>query len=151
MYRTFIAIVLPFATLALPSPSRALGSPPGGTSGRMVFQRDDVADGLRKYRRAKDGDKRSLLLSNLARTQDPRVAVELGVRAGGRGAEARLAVYLLNRHFAQRRACGAPNDDEYTIESIRMILVLPDDNEYARDWWKDHEADLRRRASQLPQ
>jgi hypothetical protein len=151
MKRTLVVAVMLLFVMAVVSPM-AVAAPPEETSGRMVFQRDDVADGLRKYRKEKDKDKRSLLLGNLARTQDPRVAVELGGLAGGRDAEALFAVYLLSRHFVHPQAYGGRQDDEYTIEDIRMLRILPDlarDEEYVLDWWKEHESELRR-AAKLP-
>src|SRR5262249_15980430 len=68
--------LLPLAMPAVLAPP-AVAGPPGGVSGRMVYV-DEVADGLRKYRAARDDGKRAELLGKLARTRDPRVAVALG-------------------------------------------------------------------------
>jgi len=144
-----LAALLPLlAALAL-VPAQVLAGPPEQPSGRMVLQRDLVADGLRKCRREKDRYKRLQMLSNLARTQDPRVAIELGWRVDLSDAEARLALFLLDRHFAQPQAFGGQQDREYTMKDIRFLLMLPDDQEYARDWWQKNKADLRRRAARL--
>ena len=77
MTRTTFAAVLPLLTvLALTLPGEAIAGPPEGVSGKMVL--DEVAEGLRRFRRDEDWIKRLRLLERLAPTQDPRVAVLLG-------------------------------------------------------------------------
>ena len=67
--------VVPLLVLALSLPGKAIAGPPEGVSGKMVL--DEVADGLRKYRKEKDAVKRLRLLERLATTRDPRVAIVL--------------------------------------------------------------------------
>ena len=55
---------------------QALAGPPGGVSGRMTF--DEVADGLRKYRKETDEETRLQWLEELGRHQDVRVIVAMG-------------------------------------------------------------------------
>jgi hypothetical protein len=64
-----------FAVLALPSPGRAVSGPSEGVSGEMAF--DEVAEGLRQYRKEKDPKKRLVWLHTLGATGDPRVALAL--------------------------------------------------------------------------
>jgi hypothetical protein len=55
--KTFAIIaLLVFVVLALVLPGQAVAGPPEGMSGKMVF--DEVADGLRKYRKEEDEEKR---------------------------------------------------------------------------------------------
>ncbi|HEX5269790.1 MAG TPA: hypothetical protein VFW33_04845 [Gemmataceae bacterium] len=75
MPRTTFAALPLLAALALLSPGRAVAGPPEGASGRMVL--DEVADGLRKYRREEDDAKRIAWLRRLAPTRDARVAAAL--------------------------------------------------------------------------
>jgi hypothetical protein len=97
----------------------------------------EVADGLRKYRAEKDPERRDRWLRTLAGSRDVRVEVvlgelrEAGVADGASEAANRLgfeAHCLLARHYG---------------------LMGYSDAEIRR-WWADNEADLRRRASQLP-
>jgi len=55
---------------------QAVAGPPEKSSAKMVL--DEVADGLRKYRKEQDTEKRIRWLKKLAPTKDPRVAVALG-------------------------------------------------------------------------
>ena len=64
------------ALLALLAPWPAAAGPPERVSGRMVF--DEVAEGLRKYGKETDREKRIRWLRKLAPTGDVRVAVALG-------------------------------------------------------------------------
>jgi hypothetical protein len=126
MSRTALAALPLLAALALP-PGEALAGPPEGASGKMAFDR--VADGLRKYRKAADVDRRIGWLDRLAPTGDPRVAVALGeaMRDPGSGEVQGRAGYLLCKFFCP-----------------------PCDYDVSRQWWKQSEADLRRRAARLP-
>jgi hypothetical protein len=105
----------------------AHGGPPEGTSGMMV--RDEVAEGLLRYRKTNDPEKRRALLRQLAPTGDPRVAVALGEALASAG-------------FA------------YPEIALLAEFYLPPDKRGSTDavwdWWRDNEADLRRRAEQLP-
>jgi hypothetical protein len=139
MLRTFAGFVLLLALLALMIPTAGAG-PPEGVSGKMVF--DEVWNGLRQYRREKDSEKRIRWLERLAPTRDPRVAVLLGgemsvdaVVVGGvidLPAEAWASCRLLGRYFLP------PQSDEHPGPEVQA-------------WWEKNEADLRRRAKQLPQ
>jgi hypothetical protein len=101
----------------------------------MVF--DKVADGLRKYHRASSSAERIRLLQKLARVRDPRVAVALGEAAVSKDPDvSHWAIRLVWRHYDLR-----PSEDSGA--GLIRPLVL--------QWWKENGADLRRRASQLPQ
>ena len=141
MRRMFV-FVPALAVLGLIPPGKAGAGPPERTSGRIVF--DTVADGLRKYGKETDEQKRIDWLLRLAPSQDPRVAVVLGeavaawnppVMAGtglyfpGVGHVAALC--LVEYRFT------SPGPSPTSIEGIKQ-------------WWRDNEADLRRRAKQLP-
>jgi hypothetical protein len=134
MRRTFAVFAPPLlCALTLLPPGEAAG-PPVGASGKMVF--DEVADGLRKYRTEKDAGKRFGRLDRLARTHDPRVGIVLGELLGGHDGDDRLeAAMVILRHFNPVEMQGP--------SAILRVLE-------AEDWWKHHEADLRRRAAQLP-
>jgi hypothetical protein len=128
----FAAVLPLFAVLAL-VPARAVAGPPEGVSGRMVL--DQVADGLRKYRQETDHDRRVRWLRKLAPTCDVRVAVALGDAWGDSdGGVGTVAQALLAEYYCEPR----PN----TIAGAWGPVT---------DWWKKNEADLRRRAKQLPQ
>jgi hypothetical protein len=122
-------LMLPTAILALLAlvPAPAFAGPPERPSARMTF--DEVADGLRKYRRQADVDRRIGWLERLAPTGDSRVAVALGeALAAPDSAEVqRRAGYLLCKYFCP-----------------------PCDYDISRLWWRECEADLRRRAALLP-
>jgi hypothetical protein len=93
---------------------------------------DEVAEGLRTYRKVKDGEKGWLLLGKLARTKDPRVAVVLGDLLTGPDEEVSFkAAVLMRQNFPV----------EITAGLYRSMALY---------WWEANEADLRRRAAQLP-
>jgi hypothetical protein len=120
------------ALLALLAPP-AVAGPPEGVSGRMVL--DEVVAGLMRYRCETDQAKRWDLLANLARTRDPRVAVVLGeLLDHGNDCEQVEAACLIILHYQRREppAC--------------LTGIVPP----IRAWWKKNEADLRRRAKELP-
>jgi hypothetical protein len=118
-------VALPLlAALAVMAPSGA--GPPERPSGRMAF--DAVADGLRRYAQETDDNKRIAWLEKLAPARDPRVA-------------------LLIWEY--------PPDDISPSQFIglrRLLLryYVPPGERLDR-WWRENEADLRRRAKQLPQ
>jgi hypothetical protein len=115
-------LVLLLPLVAVP----AAAAPPDQPSGQMVL--DEVADGLRRYRREHDPGRRRALLWRLAPTRDPRVAVALG----------ELFV------------------EEAAIPAVRLLaeFYLPEEKRGSTDavcdWWRANEADLRRRAAELP-
>jgi hypothetical protein len=140
MPRTFAAAVL-LAVLALLVPGTAPARPPEGTSGKMVLERDqveDVADVLRSYRKERVLAKRIKLLSKMARTHDPRVAVALGE-----------ALSDPNKDVQVQAAFGIlyNQQEDFDIDfSPKEPLAI----EWASKWWQKHKVDLRRRAAQLP-
>ena len=94
--------VLPLAVtlLALSLPGKAVAGPPEGVSGKMVLLRDDITDGLRKYRKEKELGKRIVWLEKLAPTQDPREAIALGEAMNARlGTEPPRMNHLKNITF----------------------------------------------------
>jgi hypothetical protein len=118
--------------LMLVGPDCSAG-PPGGPAGEMVF--DTVADGLRRYRQEKDPEKRIRGLEKLAATRDPRVAVALHELANDLSETERVrieATFLLARKFIY----GSRFDWGGEV--------------HTGEWWKANEAELRRRAKQLP-
>jgi hypothetical protein len=92
----------------------------------MAF--DDVADRLRRYRQEQDPDTRAEWLKKLAPAHDPRVAVALG--------EALPDPWPAVRAAAFRGAAAYYGAGRSTAEVCA--------------WWKENEADLRRRAKGLP-
>jgi hypothetical protein len=121
------------ATLALLPPGKTLAGPPEGASGKMVL--DEVADGLRKYRRALTPTAKVMWLKRLAPSRDPR-----------------FVIALYNAHI---------DDAEHGDVQSAAFWILADqflkgtrfqkgDIFYSGDWWKENETDLRRRAAQLP-
>jgi hypothetical protein len=73
--KTFAAVPLFLAVLALTLPGKAVAGPPEGVSGKMVL--DEVADGLRKYRHETNLHRRQVWLVKLAPSRDLRVSVAL--------------------------------------------------------------------------
>jgi hypothetical protein len=133
MSRTFAAAVL-LATLAMLLPGKAPAGPPEGASGKMAFDR--VGAGLDRYRRERDLSKQLRWLERLAPSGDPRVGVALGeyVSDDNPHAARQIVALLLLRHFVP---AAAQRD---------YFLHGPDTGH----WWRANEADLRRRAAQLP-
>jgi hypothetical protein len=127
-----LAVAMSLLALALPEP--ALARPPEVVSGKMVF--DEVAEGLRKYRKETDEDKKLTVLKKLVQTHDPRVAIVLGEMLSCSNKGTRFyAAYLICRNFNQ--------DVEIVNVGVETLI--------AQDWWKANGTDLRRRAKQLPQ
>jgi hypothetical protein len=126
------------ALLALPLLLFVVPAAPAETSerpsGRMVL--DEVWDGLRRYRAEKEPRKRVAYLEKLAPTRDPRVAVAMGEFLFWANAPEDLVSVgvLMARYFLPQPVGGA---------RIKQF-------EAAVDWWRANEADLRRRAEQLP-
>jgi len=123
------------ALLALLAPWPAAAGPPERVSGRMVF--DEVAEGLRKYGKETDREKRIRWLRKLAPTGDVRVAVALGDAWGDTdGGLGTIAQNLLAEHYCPK------GDEPKSHGAMTWGRVT--------DWWKKNEADLRRRAKELP-
>jgi hypothetical protein len=118
--------LLILALVVLPGMAARAG-PPERPSGRMV--RDDVAEGLLRYRRATDPERRRALLRQLAPTGDPRVAVALGEALASAGF-AYPEIILLAEFYL-------PPEKRGSTDSVW-------------DWWRENEAELRRRAERLP-
>jgi hypothetical protein len=119
-----LTVLLPLALL-VPLAPMSFAGPPERPSGRMVL--DEVADGLRRYRAEKDDGRRVAWLEKLAPARDPRVA-------------------LLIWEYPP---------DELTPSQyigLRRLLVRYYDpcGGNLTAWWRANEADLRRRARQLP-
>jgi hypothetical protein len=134
MPRTFTPLLLALSLLV--PPGRVLAGPPEGISGRMVV--DEVSEGLRNYRRESDAGRRVRWLAKLAPTRDPRVGVAMGeyLSSDRNPFPWQISVgWLLTEHFMP----PAPASDN-VLEQTKA----------ARGWWRDNEADLRRRARQLP-
>src|SRR5579885_3760935 len=147
MTRTVFAVCL--FVLLLPG-RPALAGPPEKVSGRMVL--DEVADGLRKYRKMTDPEAQIRMLGRLARTRDPRVAVLLGEVVwikGRRNAEDCTTLWaapLFSHYFVQQA------EGELVIKDIRSVVKFspPWRWDYDLFWWEKNEAELRHRARQLP-
>jgi hypothetical protein len=138
MPRTFAAV--PLLALALSLPVPALAGPPEWPSGKLVFV-DEVADGLRKYRWEPDPEKRIKWLRRMAPTCDPRIALELGetwteVRGKQSSAVRDVALDCLADYYVHFRV------RPLSQANLGLNVSL---------WWYVSEADLRRRAKQLPQ
>jgi hypothetical protein len=138
MSRTTLVVIALLAALAPP----ALAGPPDGASGQMVFF-DEVATGLKDYRKEKDQRRRIKWLERLAPTQDLRVAVALGdvldVAPGEKGYDPELherAGFLLASYYIP-----PPPPKFGWIPIPKSVNPMK--------WWKEHEADLRRRAKQI--
>jgi hypothetical protein len=136
MPRTLTAAVL-LALLALLTPGKAVAGPPEEASGKMVL--DEVADGLRKYRAEKDTGKRIKWLEKLAPSHDPRVAVALGEE---------MDRALGQEDHALRWEAARLLAEFYVKGTLRFASLV--DLQAAWPWWEKNEADLRRRAAQLP-
>jgi hypothetical protein len=144
MPRTFVGFVPPLlAALALLSPGMADTGPPEGASGKMAF--DEVAEGLRKYRKEKDPEKRLACLQRLGATGDPRVAVALvGAANNENGDDLDCeAADILWWHYASPDAASHRG-------LVTDQISSPPRGKGFRPWWKANEADIRRRAAQLP-
>jgi hypothetical protein len=116
-----IALVPLFAS------SAAVAGPPERPAYRMTC--DEVADGLRRYRRERDPVRRQALLWKLAPVRDPRVAVALGEVLTSSEFAYQELVFLAEYHL--------PESKRGSTDAVW-------------DWWRDNEAALRRRARELP-
>jgi hypothetical protein len=118
-------------------PGQVLAGPPEGVSGRMAF--DEVADGLRYYRKEQDPKKCINWLWRLAPTRDPRVAVALWDAACSGDDEQRQAAagHLLCKYFLRGTQFHRVEDSGVQVFE-------------GQKWWDANGADLRRRARELP-
>jgi hypothetical protein len=131
-----------FAALALLLQAESVAGPSEGVSGKMV---DGVAQGLREYRKEKDPKKRLAWLEKRAATGDPRVALALVDAANNHNGDDLdcEAADLLWWYYASPDAAshrGRVNPD---------VIPAPPGQGF-RAWWKENEADIRRRAARLP-
>ena len=135
--------LLAVLALAPLPPCQSRAGPPDRASGQMVFV-DEVADGLRQYRKEKDPEKRLARLQELGATGDPRVAMAL--------------VEAANNHNGDDLDCEAADELWWhyagpDAASHRGIVnrgpASPPPGKSYRAWWKANEADVRRRAGQL--
>jgi hypothetical protein len=128
LLRPAVPLAVPPAVLALLAllPVPGLAGPPEGVSGAMAL--DEVAGGLRKHARGTDPERRAGRLAALAPSQDPRVAVALGEALPGPWPAVRAAAF---RGAAAYHGAGA---------STAEVCAC----------WQKNEADLRRRAEELP-
>jgi hypothetical protein len=129
------------ALLAAVPPAAA--GPPEEVSGRMAF--DEVADGLRKYHKETDPEKRLAWLQTLGATGDPRVALALVDAANNQNGDDLdcEAADILWWHYASPEAASRRG-----IANLQ-VLKAPRGSSF-RPWWQKNEAELRRRANELP-
>ena len=134
-------LALPLLALVVAAPAAA--GPPERVSGRIAL--DEVADGLRKYHKETDPEKRLAWLQTLGATGDPRVALALVDAANNQNGDDLdcEAADLLWWHYASPDAAS-----RLGVVSLQA-LKAPRGSSF-RAWWKENEADLRRRAAQLP-
>ena len=143
MPRTMFAIPLTLALLAGLASGNAFAGPPDGVSGKMEFDR--VAEGLRKYHKETDPEKRLAWLQTLGATGDPRVALALVDAANNQNGDDLdcEAADILWWHYASPDAASRRG-----IVNLQA-LKAPRGSSF-RAWWKKNEADVRRRAALLP-
>jgi hypothetical protein len=137
MCRPFVAFVLLLALLALLPMSRAVAGPPQSAPGRMVLERDEVSEALLRYRRESDPHRRLALLTDLAATHDPRVAVALG-----------QALYDPRSEVRTQAAFGILFNQ--SGQKVKKMLTPHQALDWAREWWAANEDDLKRLARRLP-
>jgi hypothetical protein len=110
--------------------------PPEGVSGRMVL--DELTEKLARLRVEKDPNRKLALVKELGPVRDPRVTVALmEIVLTAQRADPLLidvSVLLYQYHI--------PDNDKISLTAIDWTLC--------RQWWEKHEADVRRRAAQLP-
>jgi hypothetical protein len=106
---------------------RAIAGPPEQPAGRMVF--DEVADVLRRYRLERDPRRRRGLLWEVATRRDPRVTVALAEAVAATEYPYQELVFLAEYHL--------PASKKGSTDAVWS-------------WWRENEAELRRRARELP-
>lgn len=133
------------AALVLLSPGWVVAGPPEWLTGKGMLAFDGVSEGLRKCRQEKDPKKRLACLQTLGATGDPRVALALVDAANNRNGDDLdcEAADVLWWYYASPAAAdhrGRVNQD----------IPSPPRGKGFRPWWKENEADVRRRAARLP-
>ncbi|HKI30561.1 MAG TPA: hypothetical protein VKA46_01620 [Gemmataceae bacterium] len=123
MTRAFVLLGL---TILFAGPV-AVAGPPERPSAQTVL--DKVADGLLRYRKENDPARRRALLWTLAPIRDPRVALALG--------EVLASSELPFPEIALLAEFHLPEQKRGSTDAVW-------------DWWRENEADLRRRAKELP-
>jgi hypothetical protein len=121
--RTLLLLAAPLLFAGPP----AFAGPPERPATRMTF--DEVADGLRRYRRERDPERKRSLLWKLAPVRDPRVAVALGETLG-------------ESEFSYQEL--------YFLARYHLPEVMRGSTDSVWDWWNQNQADLHRRARELP-
>jgi hypothetical protein len=149
MPKTLFAGLLTLALLAGLSPGEAVAGPPERASGKIVV--DKVADDILRYRKARSLADRIAWLERMAPTRDPRVAIAL------------WETYVTGAKWWQQDTPSDKRDEKELSYKATFLLYV----EFVRgggpidggtlgigadvgEWWKNNEADLRRRAKQLP-
>lgn len=126
-------VVVPALVLLMPEPSAHAG-PPDAPSGVMVLL-DQVADGLRRYRRETTPEKRIWWLKKLAPSKDARVAVALGEAATSDDLDvSQWAIRLVFQHY------DMPSSEDSGAAPIRGIGCR---------WRRQNESQLRGQAARL--
>jgi hypothetical protein len=121
-----LSLLLLAVPLLGPLPA-AVAGPPERPSARMAV--DAVADGLLRYRRERNPERRRALLWDLAPIRDPRVAVALGEALA---------------------SCDCPFPEVSLLARFHLPADKRGSTDAVWDWWRQNEADLRRRAKELP-
>ena len=134
--KTFAALLLVLAVLPLLLPGKAVAGPPEGVSGKMVL--DEVADLLKKYRMERNDTHRIRLLRTLFKFSDLRAVIAVGEALNDSSKEVRQAAVQI--------VLFGYGGISYGIRAIPSQF-----EQVAQRWWEKNEADLRRRAKQLPQ
>lgn len=155
--KTFAAVLLFFAVLALRLSGKAVAGPPEGVPDKMVWA-DPVGEEVRQCRKEKDQARRLRRLTRLAPTSDPRVAValfDLIDEAPSPEPARNAASDLLERYYKPPPTAkplpggiGSPLDIE-PFHGYANPDFTPNDDPFTR--WTRAEKELRRRAAQLPQ
>jgi hypothetical protein len=96
---------------------------------------DEVAEGLKRYRKETDVEKRLWWIERLAPTRDVRVCVALGEALGDAEVTVAGAAGLALARYYLPAAVKGDRSDRYIA---------------AFNWWLKNKADLRQRASELP-
>jgi hypothetical protein len=135
MSRTLAALLL-LAGLDLSLPRNAVAGPPEAVSGKMVL--DELTDKLTRVRVEKHPKRKLALVKELGPVRDARVTValmEIVLKAQREDPLLIDASCLLYQYHIS-------DNDKATLTAIDWTLC--------RQWWEKHEAEVRRRASQLP-
>jgi hypothetical protein len=144
MSRMFAGAVMLLAVLALLSPKEVVATPPQKVSGAMTF--DTVADGLRKYHKETNVQRRVDWLTKLADTRDIRVQVALQDALRDPNKE----VYWAALCLLGSRYLGATDPRTGRTQGERDALFRELATVYRRWLEFGHAAAARRRAAHLP-